>query len=948
MKRTHSISSLITVISLFFSVIWLDPTLAVAAPTFTSLGQIKVEGLRIPGAMDLDAAGNLYVADARGGKVHKFNPYGLLLQSFDLQASGRGLAVTADGARLYVSRTDAVVIVDGAAGEVVATLAGGEVDSPEFGLAGEIDLDAAGNVFVADVEAMQIKVYNASGQYQARFGSVGSNAGQFMQIGGMAINPVGQVVVADASAVNAKVHVFSLGADLQVLEVVAYANSAAANFGSPVMHAPHGIAFDAQGRGYFLEFMKSQIRVTDESFAYLAAYTQAGYAVGQLNNVINTVFDDANSRLFVGCDTGRIEILGVDGGQNPVNVNHAPTSPAQQTPVAGSEVASLTPVLTISNATDTDGDALTYKVVINQDDAVVYQADVPAGGAEVTTFVVDMELTENAAYTWTVQATDGKMSSAVSAAANFVVNAVEEAPAAPELLAPLNAETVNDLSILSWGESIDPDPNDNSITYRVEVSLDEEFSQIVATESSSVTELVLGAFAAYNDLVDGTLYTWRVTALDDSQTTSVPSAAGQFVYDTTGLTVTANMPDAVVSFYGNHAYAGKTVGTAPLELRDFTPGTLSVVVERAGFEPFVAQVTLADGENAELYAALVPAMIVKNLNISRNGINGRSGLSASGAAAPFLVDFDNDGDLDLLVGDGSGQITLFADLRIEGRNRLSFDQGVSLGLSVMPGAVPFVADWNNDGRKDLLVGQADGSVKLFINTGLEEAPAFAAALDIQTSGGVLNVGSNAAPAVMDYNNDGAKDLLIGNDAGVVVVYLNQGTDAAPLFTVATTVIEGLAGGVVPMPVDWDADGQQELMLTADGAVTVYRNVNGEYQAGQQFSDRRNDYSGAFPIDLEGSGKQLLVGQSDGQIVYLAGSSTDLVAAFPLALQGKVDELGSLVAEEAPQLLVDVGSIGALVATGDYAAAALSANDLALRLAAGVAQISAFELADLCQ
>ncbi len=942
MERTFSLRILITVISLLLTVIWLSPAYA-AAPAFESLGQITASAMRVPGAMDLDAAGNLYVADARGGLVHKFDAYGKLLQSWQLQATGRGLAVTPDGSRLYVSRTDAVVIADGGTGEVVASLAGGQVDSPEFGLAGGIDLDAAGNVFVADTETMQIKVYTASGQYQTGFGSAGSNAGQFMRIGGMAINPAGQVVVADASAANAKVHVFSLGVNLQVLNVAAYTNTTATNFGSPVMHAPRGIAFDAQGRGYFLEFISSQVRVTSAGFGYLGAYAKAGYAAGQLNNVIDAIYDNANNRLFVGCDTGRIEILGVDGGQSPVNVNHAPTVPTQQSPVAGSEVASLSPVLTIINATDADGDALTYKVVISQSNEVVYQAEV-AAMAGVTTHVVAEELVENAAYTWTVQATDGKASSAVSAAANFVVNAVEEAPTVPELSAPVNGESIDGAGVLSWTASTDPDPNDLNITYLVEVAVDEMFTQIVVAETITATELTLGSSAAYDDLIDGTLYSWRVVAQDDSQVTSAPSTAGQFVYDTTSLTITANMPDAMVSFYGNHAYAGKTVGMAPLELRDFTPGALSVVVERAGFEPFVAQVTLAEAENVELYAALVPAMNVKNLTSNNNGINGRSGLSVSGSAAPFLVDFDNDGALDLLVGDGSGQITLFANLQLAGENRISFDQGVSL-VQVQSGAVPFVVDWNNDGRKDLLVGQADDTLKLFVNIGLEQAPAFAAAVDLQTVNGSLNAGSGLAPAVLDYNGDGNKDLLVGNAAGEVHVFINQGSDADPQLA-DSVVLLTVAGAVVPMPVDWDADGQQELMLTADGAVTVYHQVNGEYQAGQQFSDRRDDYNGAFPIDLEGSGKHLLVGLVNGELTYLTGNSNELTASFKLALFDKIDQLGGLVAETSPALLEDVSTIAALVELGNFKSARVAVENLAVDLSAGEAQNAAFELAGL--
>ncbi len=947
MKRFNSMSSLITVISLFFGVIWLSPVFAAGTPTFTSLGQLVAEGLQVPGAMDLDEAGNLYVADARGGLVHQFSPYGDLVQSFNLQTSGRGLAVTPDGTRLYVSREQSVVMFDIAL-EAVSFLDGAEAGvDPEFGLAGEIDLDAVGNVFVADVGNMLIKTYSAAGQYQGSFGGVGRADGQFLQIGGMAINPSGQVVVADSSALNGKIHVFSVAADLSVVGVVAYSKQSAASFGSPFMEAPKGMTFDAQGRGYFLDFKTTQVRVTSESFAYLGAYTQKGYEVGQLNNVIDAIFDVANSRLLVGCDTGRIEILGVDGGQNPVSVNHAPTSPTPQSPLAGSEVASASPALVINNATDEDGDALTYLVSVSRDGVIVTEMAVPAAAGDTTTVVVDVALAENAAFSWTVQASDGDKSSAVSAAANFVVNAIEEAPVSPELSAPLNGSSISGLDALSWGASTDPDPNDNNISYQVEVALDETFTQIVAAASLTETSLALGSFATYGDLVDGAGYFWRVAALDAGQTISAPSVVRQFVYDTTALTITANMPDAVVSFSGNHAYAGQTIGVAPIELRDFAPGTLSVVVERTGFEPFVAQVTLSEGENVDLYADLVPAMIVDQLSKSRKGINGRAGLSVNGAAAPFLVDFDNDGDLDLLVGDGSGQITLFANMQMAGRNRLYFDQGVSLGLPVLPGAVPFVADWNNDGRKDLIVGLADGSVKLFINNGLEEAPAFGVGADITVSGSSLSVGSNAAAAVVDYDGDGAKDLLVGNASGQVVVYLNQGDDAAPVLAAPTVALQ-VSGAVVPALVDWDADGRQELLLTANGAVTVYAQVDGVYQAGQRFSDRRAEYSGAFPIDFNGSGKNLLVGQSNGKLAYLTGNSTEAVASFHLALQDKVDELGGLIADAAPERLDDVTVISALVSAGDYAAAALAADDFALRLAAGAAQDSALELADLCE
>jgi hypothetical protein len=54
------------------------------------------------------------------------------------------------------------------------------------------------------------------------------------------------------------------------------------------------------------------------------------------------------------------------------------------------------------------------------------------------------------------------------------------------------------------------------------------------------------------------------------------------------------------------------------------------------------------------------------------------------------------------------------------------------------------------------------------------------ALDGATPTNVSN--GDAAPAVIDFDRDGRKDLLAGQfDGGKVRVYLNQGTDRAPAF-----------------------------------------------------------------------------------------------------------------------------------------------------------------------
>ncbi|PLX86123.1 MAG: hypothetical protein C0614_03945, partial [Desulfuromonas sp.] len=415
MKRVLALCGLMTVISLLGFVI--SPCQVDAAVSFSSLGRIMADGLGAPGAMDLDEAGNLYVADGRGGEVFKFDPYGNLKAVFNLEGTGAGLAVTPEGDRLYVAKSHDVVMADAVSGAEIGVLNGGAVaEGVEFAGVGEIDLDSAGNVYVVENSHMQVKIYTAAGQFINLFGGVGKTPGTFMRVGGMAIDPSGRVVVADASSAtkeNGKVHVFTMNSDLSVQSVVTYLKSSSANFGTPYMDSPRGLSFDGQGRGFFLEYFRTSIRVTDATFKYVGTSVGSiavGFDVGQLSNVVDSAYDTVNNRLFVGCDTQRIEVFGVDGGQNPepVVTNQAPGSATPVSPINNDLIATATPELVFTNAEDPDGDDLTYQVIVKQGETLAFETTVAGSDSGETRVAVTSALAENESFTWTVQAFDAE------------------------------------------------------------------------------------------------------------------------------------------------------------------------------------------------------------------------------------------------------------------------------------------------------------------------------------------------------------------------------------------------------------------------------------------------------------------------------------------------------------------------------------------------------------
>jgi hypothetical protein len=167
-----------------------------------------------------------------------------------------------------------------------------------------------------------------------------------------------------------------------------------------------------------------------------------------------------------------------------------------------------------------------------------------------------------------------------------------------------------------------------------------------------------------------------------------------------------------------------------------------------------------------------------------------------------LVDLDGDGRSDILSGCWPGEIWFFRR-QADGK----FAAGVTLKhadgkpVNVGRASAAFAADWNGDGRLDLIIGTLTGEV--FFVPGLPHrgTPIFGKSLPIEVNGKPLRVTGEAAPVVADWDGDGKPDLLVGSEDGSVVWHRNGGTRTEPKLQPARPLIG-------KSPVGWESDDRR--------------------------------------------------------------------------------------------------------------------------------------------
>ncbi|GCL46761.1 beta strand repeat-containing protein [Microcystis aeruginosa] len=194
---------------------------------------------------------------------------------------------------------------------------------------------------------------------------------------------------------------------------------------------------------------------------------------------------------------------------------------------------------------------------------------------------------------------------------------------------------------------------------------------------------------------------------------------------------------------------------------------------------------------------------------------------------PTLVDIDNDGDLDALVGDYFGNTLFYRNTGSASAPAFAAGSTNPFGLTdVGLYAAPTFVDIDGDGDLDAFIGNEEGNTLFYRNTGSASAPTFAA--PSTNPFGLTDVIYDAVPTLVDIDDDGDLDAFIGNYYGNTLFYRNTGSASAPAFATPSTNPFGLTNVVTyaqPTFVDIDGDGDLDAFIGNElGNTLFYRNT----------------------------------------------------------------------------------------------------------------------------
>ena len=265
-------------------------------------------------------------------------------------------------------------------------------------------------------------------------------------------------------------------------------------------------------------------------------------------------------------------------------------------------------------------------------------------------------------------------------------------------------------------------------------------------------------------------------------------------------------------------------------------------------------------------------------------------------AAPTICDLDNDGLLDILIGKGDGTISHYeqdfyfpTDFLTVSTNFNSIDVGSSTSAS----AAPTVTDLDNDGLLDLIVGESTGNLNHYEQVALNSLN-FSLVTENFNS---IDVGNQSAPYFLDIDNDGLLDLFIGEYSGNINHYeqtTSNGSDFALITETFNSLTVGTRTGICIK--DFNNNGLLDLIIGENNPNINYyeqsaANSNTYNLISDDFLDINYSRNKIDIADINDDGlEDMIIGDNDGNVyIYLQ--------VFPVEANFSVSVTSSFIGEE---------------------------------------------------
>ena len=305
-------------------------------------------------------------------------------------------------------------------------------------------------------------------------------------------------------------------------------------------------------------------------------------------------------------------------------------------------------------------------------------------------------------------------------------------------------------------------------------------------------------------------------------------------------------------------------------------------------------------------------------------------LKSGALSRPVAFDWNGDGRLDIIAGNSAGFLQFFENTgsaalpQFEDRGFLAANGKVIRRVAGPNGSVqgpaeekwgysnPSVADWDLDGKPDILVNDIWGDVVWYRNTGTRRQPqlAEAAPVEVEWTGAPpkpdwvwwepkpkqLVTQWRTTPKVVDWDRDGLPDLVMLNHQGYLSLFRRARRNGALVLLPPERIFlddrgrflqlaAGRAGASGRRKVelaDWDSDGDLDLVTDSDGGPVWYENVGSQERPILKLRGkliRNASLAGHSPTpnlaDWNGDGRlDLIVGAEDGFFYYFERSFID--------------------------------------------------------------------------